>query len=411
MKWIKDFGTLLGGFALSSMAPGVSLGQTLLTPGQPASGVIERTDVFLKEEGLSEGGRYIDCYEIETDAGVSWEVEVKTPKQIWAFIMRGDDCVKAENLTGSVASKAKQNFKFVSGGGRYQIRVYAYLSTPYSIVAQPLKGLVGARLAPGSVVQPLDGDQKGTASTVAGGGGAFEPGQSFRDCPTCPEMIVLPAGSFSMGSLATEAGRQPTEGPRRLVTLARPFAMGKFEVTFEEWDACVSGGGCVSRAHDQGWGRGRQPVVGVSWIDAMAYAQWLSRSTGQRYFLPSEAEWEYAARAGTETPWNTGDAIITDDANFLGQFGMPVSVGAYPPNAFGLHDMHGNVSEWVQDCFSAYAGAPQDGSASQPQVCQIYLARGGSYRDEPARMRSASRSVASQRTRLPRLGFRVARAL
>jgi len=137
----------------------------------------------------------------------------------------------------------------------------------------------------------------------------------------------------------------------------------------------------------------------------------LSKSSGQRYFLPSEAEWEYAARAGTETAWNTGDAIITDDANMLNQLGRPVTVGAYPPNAFGLHDMHGNVSERVQDCYGPYPGAPQDGSTAYPQTCDVYVARGGSYLDEPAKLRSAARLAAKQRAKLPRLGFRVARAL
>lgn len=411
MNRIKNPAALLVGLALLLLGLGSSHGQTLLAPSQPTSGLIERTDVFIKVDGLAEGGRYIDCFEIETEATSSWGVEVEASSLVWADVMRGDDCVTAEVLTGSKAMKAKQNLKFVSGGGRYQILVYAYLGTRYSIVAQPLMGSAGARLAPGSVVQPLDRDQKGTASTVTGSGRAFEPGQSLRDCPTCPEMVVLPAGSFSMGSLATEAGRFSTEGPRRLVTLARSFAMGKFEITFEEWDACVSGGGCVSRADDQGWGRGRQPVVGVSWVDAMAYAQWLSKSSGQRYFLPSEAEWEYAARAGTETAWNTGDAIITDDANMLNQLGRPVTVGAYPPNAFGLHDMHGNVSERVQDCYGPYPGAPQDGSTAYPQTCDVYVARGGSYLDEPAKLRSAARLAATQRAKLPRLGFRVARAL
>ena len=140
----------------------------------------------------------------------------------------------------------------------------------------------------------------------------------FRDCDGCPEMVVVPAGSFMMGSPASEEGRDDDEGPPHRVTL-RSFALGATEVTFDEWEACVRGGGCNGyRPRDWGWGRGSRPVIMVSWEDAQAYASWLSAETGAAYRLPSESEWEYAARAGTTTPFHTGATISTDQANYDG---------------------------------------------------------------------------------------------
>ncbi len=143
----------------------------------------------------------------------------------------------------------------------------------------------------------------------------------FRDCPNCPEMVVVPAGEFMMGSPENEEGRHSDEGPQHRVRIAQPFAVGRFEVTFDEWDACVAGGGCGGyRPDDNGWGRGRQPVINVSWDDAKAYVQWLNRGTGKSYRLPSEAEWEYVARAGTTTPFWTGATISTEQANYDGTY-------------------------------------------------------------------------------------------
>ena len=132
------------------------------------------------------------------------------------------------------------------------------------------------------------------------------PGSSFRDCPACPEMIVVPAGSFTMGSPDSEEGRSNDEGPQHKVSV-RSFAFGKYEVTFEQWDACVAAGGCTHKPNDKGWGRSDRPVINVSWKDAQQYVRWLSRITGKPYRLPNEAEWEYAARAGTTTRYHWGD--------------------------------------------------------------------------------------------------------
>ena len=181
---------------------------------------------------------------------------------------------------------------------------------------------------------------------------AIGSGIVFRDCDQCPEMVVVLAGEFVMGSPPGEAGRMNTEGPQHAVTIAAPFAAGKYEVTFEEWDACVADGGCDGyRPDDAGWGRGRRPVINVSWRDAEAYAAWLSSKTGHDYRLPSEAEWEYAARAGTTTPFWTGQTISDTQANF--SLRQSAEVGAYPPNPWGLHEMNGNVAEFVGGVLSA----------------------------------------------------------
>lgn len=171
--------------------------------------------------------------------------------------------------------------------------------------------------------------------------GAAVPGYGFRDCAQCPEMKVIPAGSFVL-----EGGQT--------ITVSDAFAMGKYEVTFEEWDACVASGGCGGyRPSDEGWGRGRHPVMNISWQDANQYVQWLSQKTGGHYRLPSEAEWEYAARAGLSPQHMKGDVPASANCdNCVGQWGniQTAPVGRLEPNVFGLFDMRGNVWEWVADC-------------------------------------------------------------
>ena len=177
-----------------------------------------------------------------------------------------------------------------------------------------------------------------------------KPGDVFRDCPDCAEMVVIPAGSFEMGS------NSDYEGPVHRVSIARPFAIGRFEVTFDEWDNCVNAGGCTYRGRDQGWGRGNRPVIDVSWLDAKAFATWLSRKTGQSYRLPTEAEWEYAARGGTKSAFWWGNTAGSGRAN-CDDCGTDAAkrtspVGSYKPNPFGLYDTAGNAAEWVEDCWN-----------------------------------------------------------
>jgi len=235
-------------------------------------------------------------------------------------------------------------------------------------------------------------------------------------------MVVVPAGSFKMGSPASEPGRDSDEGPQRKVTIARPFAVGKYEVTFAEWGACVAGGGCASNKSpgDQGWGKGRRPVINVSWNDAKEYVAWLSRKTGKPYRLLTEAEWEYAARGVTSanarhTRFHFGgiDSALGDYAWFTGNSGDRThEVGQKRPNAWGLHDMHGNVWEWVEDCWHGnYNSAPSDGSAWTTACTDNSrrVLRGGSWNSIPENLRSAVRLGVTTVDRNNNLGFRVGR--
>jgi formylglycine-generating enzyme required for sulfatase activity len=246
---------------------------------------------------------------------------------------------------------------------------------------------------------------------------ALQPPASFRECARdCPEMIVVPAGKFMMGSPATEAGRFGNEGPQHKVTIARSFAVSKFDVTFAEWDSCVAVGGCRP-TDDGGYGRDTNPVVFVSWDEAQQYAVWLSRMTGRPYRLLTEAEWEYAARAGTTTAYWWGDEIGKGNANCLGcgsewDARQPAPVGSFKPNAFGLYDMHGNVWQWVQDCYhTSYVGAPTDGSAWIGEECSRHVVRGGSWSYPLQSIRAAYRFRGTPDWRYRNLGFRVGRTL
>ena len=243
-----------------------------------------------------------------------------------------------------------------------------------------------------------------------------------RNCGVCPEMVVLPRGSYRMGSPPGEAGRADHEGPMHTVRISYPLAVGKYEVTFDEWDACVAAGGCEDHSGNGGWGRGSRPVANVSWEDARAYVRWLSREAGEVYRLLSEAEWEYAARAGTTMArhWGEGESGQCGYANgtmapCLGDRHLVVApVGSFRPNGWGLYDMLGNVWEWTEDCQhdGGYDGAPSDGSAwLSGGDCSLRVLRGGSSGDLPWALRSASRIAQDSGVRRLNYGFRVARTL
>jgi formylglycine-generating enzyme required for sulfatase activity len=254
---------------------------------------------------------------------------------------------------------------------------------------------------------------------------ALKPKATFKECGNCPEMIVVPAGSFTMGAPANEPGRGADEGPQHAVTFARQFAVGKFALTFDEWEACVADGGCNGHnPSDQGWGRGRRPVINLSWDDTKAYVAWLSKKTGKTYRLLSEAEREYVTRAGTTTPFWWGNSISTTQANYdgshtygnglKGEFrGRTVPVDMFEPNRWGLYQVHGNVWDWTEDCYHpSYQGAPADGSAWTSSDCSHHVVRGGSWHAYPGELRSASRNNGIFPTNGPDvLGFRVARTL
>jgi formylglycine-generating enzyme required for sulfatase activity len=242
---------------------------------------------------------------------------------------------------------------------------------------------------------------------------ALKPGDRFQECASCPEMMVIPVGEFKMGSDEGE-----DEKPVHKVTIAKPFSIGRFSVTFDEWDGCIAHGGCTYRPGDNSWGRGRRPVINVSWDDLKEYVAWLSRQTGKNYRLLTEAEWEYAARAGTTTRYPWGKDIGKGNANCDGcgsqwDNKQTAPVGSLKPNAFNLYEMHGNVWQWVEDCnHETYQDAPTDGSAwTENCKGESRILRGGSWGNAPGNLRSTVRYGYSTDLRSNDLGFRIGRTL
>jgi formylglycine-generating enzyme required for sulfatase activity len=253
--------------------------------------------------------------------------------------------------------------------------------------------------------------QRNDVTQVAAEGAVPEPGETFRDCPDCPEMVVVPAGEFDMGGK-----ENPFEAPPHRVTIAKPYAIQRREVNFDEWDACADAGACKNRPSDHGWGRGKQPVIDVSWEDAEQFVGWLSQKTGRKYRLPSEAEWEYAARAGTTSPFWWGRDVGKGNANCdnCGEASLhkTVPTGSFRPNGFGLYDTAGNVYEWVEDCWNDnYAKAPKDGSAWTTGQCRQRVLRGGSFANKANAATSAARFRYDIDVRYYANGFRLVRDL
>lgn len=263
-----------------------------------------------------------------------------------------------------------------------------------------------------------------TAVGSVGSATAQSPGRMFRDCEACPQMVVVPSGSFLMG-WSDYLGEDDPFRDRLLqrsiergyalpVDIDYELAVGVYEVTFDEWDACVRGGGCGGyEPDDQGWGRGRRPVIRVNWDQAWSYADWLTEMTGKEYRLLSEAEWEYVARAGRETEYdetevcryaNLNDSVCRDDYPFT------APVGSFRPNGFRLYDVVGNVSEWVDDCDHELKDNPGDGRPSYAGDCSRRRVRGLDSSDIDLGafgLRYSSRADAKTRFR----GFRVARSV
>ena len=247
---------------------------------------------------------------------------------------------------------------------------------------------------------------------------ALKPKDTFKECAAaqgtdyCPQMTVVPAGSFVMGAPPAEKGSDDSERPQHQVTIVQPFAVAEYELTFDEWDSCVAHGDCADGVSDAGWGRGRQPVINVSLADAQSYVAWLAQMTGKPYRLLSEAEYEYATRAGTQTGYPWGNTISKNNANWGGVGGKTAPVGSYPANKFGLYDMVGNVFTWLQDCWHPnYTGAPADGSVWPGGDCTRRSVHAGSWEVPAQNARSAFRDGYSVDFRKLDVGFRVGRTL
>jgi formylglycine-generating enzyme required for sulfatase activity len=245
---------------------------------------------------------------------------------------------------------------------------------------------------------------------TAASGSSRAPPPPVRDCPQCPQLALIPPGAFNMGS----TDGFPFERPVHRVVISKPFLIGQREVTLAEWDACVADGGCAYAPPNRGPGRESFPVTNVDWNDAQQYIAWLSKRTGKTYRLPSESEWEYAARAGSATTYPWGAAMEKSRANCSGCNDRPSQeperTGSYLPNDFGLYDMAGNAAEWVEDCWNtSYKGAPANGSAWTKGSCNERVLRGGSFNNDPRYVRSASRFKYDFDVRYYANGFRVVR--
>lgn len=246
---------------------------------------------------------------------------------------------------------------------------------------------------------------KAAAPAAAGTASAHE----FKDCPNCPAMISLPAGSFTMGSNSSD----PSEKPAHAVTLAAPFSIGKTEVTVEQWKACADVGGCPQIPANGS--PATAPMRDVSWDDAQQYVKWLARQTGKPYRLPTEAEWEYAARGGTTSAYWWGSSMKPGNANCKDcgepwQATAPAKVASFTANPYGLYDMNGSVWEWVADCWhTSYKNAPAHGRAWDEPTCRERVIRGGSWRDGASYMLSTTRFKYDTSVRHSQNGFRVAR--
>jgi len=256
----------------------------------------------------------------------------------------------------------------------------------------------------------------------------MRPGKRFRDCPECPELIVVPAGSFVQGSSEAAPEGLAMERPSRTVNIPEPLGVGIFEVTLAQWDACYEDGACTRRLEDNDWGRGDRPAIMVSWSDTQEYLQWLSDRTEKVYRLPSESEWEYFARAGEEGDWlGGGRSSLCDFGNIAGEESGfewrhqacpdPIPAGTAPagtfrPNAFGLYDVIGNVAEWTADCMNlSYLDAPVDGSAWGRGLCSSHMTRGGSWLTGSKDIRLSSRFNLKNGDRNDFTGFRVVRRI
>lgn len=240
-----------------------------------------------------------------------------------------------------------------------------------------------------------------------------KPGVAFKDCKECPELMTVPAGSFIMGSNT----RHKYEKPPHKVTISKAFAIGKYETTFDEWGACLKDGGCAHNPDDHKWGRGKRPVINITVTHVKGYLNWISKKTGHTYRLPSEAEWEYAAHAGTTTEYWWGNEMGKDNANCRHCLtaGIPhetFPTGTYKANPFGLFDTSGNVWEWTLDCWNkSHVSAPTDGSPRLTGNCQKPVIKGGSWYYIPKNQRPAWRAKNDHRAKSYGIGFRVVREL
>jgi formylglycine-generating enzyme required for sulfatase activity/DNA-binding winged helix-turn-helix (wHTH) protein len=400
--------------SVAALAVAAALYLVDMRPGGPVAPAIaiNLTGAWLADDG----GTYTI---LQSGGNVSWEGVSGDNGQAWTHTFNG--VIRDDVIVGKYFDHppGKSNYS-----GDLMIRVVDGNRMEKVMASGPFRGRTWIRTASSSAQLAVGNTSGGVMALSPERERTLAPKDSFKECDACPDMVVVPAGSFTMGSPANEEGRQSNESPQHAVTVARQFAVGRFALTFDEWDACAADGGCDGyRPADQGWGRGRRPVINVSWNDAKAYLAWLSRKTGRTYRLLSEAEREYVARAGATTPFWWGSSISTSQANYDGtltygggvkdenrQHTLPVD--KFEPNPWALYQVHGNVWDWIEDCYHAsYSGAPADDSAWTFEDCSLRVVRGGSWLNGPRFLRAAHRGANAPDYRYSNLGFRVARTL
>ena len=307
----------------------------------------------------------------------------------------------------------------------YEAYLKAYPKGRFAALAQARMARLRAPAAPGAAATPATSPPPAKAQTPAqapptkpavpaatAAPAAVKAGAEFKDCPSCPVLVTLPAASFVMGNDASD----PSEKPAHQVAIGAPFAIGKFEVTVQQWNACVSAGRCQAIPQAPGT-QPNAPMRDVSWNDAQQYVKWLAAVSGKAYRLPTEAEWEFAARGGSTAPYWWGAQMAPGKANCkeCGQpwsAERPATVGSFPANGYGLHDTSGSVWEWVADCWhNNFKGAPADGRTWDAPNCRVRVIRGGSWREGAAYMVSSTRFRYDAGVRQSQNGFRVARSV
>ncbi|WP_151703014.1 SUMF1/EgtB/PvdO family nonheme iron enzyme [Nitrincola alkalilacustris] len=387
------------------------------------------------------------------DTGVKGASPIQRKKALSPTLQRlGDQTRAATSRLGEQLSRANtRGFRLFTAGALVGVLIgiligvaLGYLTAPNATdqpiqrvqttanESEPAAGPEPERYTTGPATSATDAAASGTADQVAELSGSLTDSDHapqdldsvegadtrtrvfqdhFGEGQHAPPMTILPAGSFLMGDLDNRG--DDNERPVREVTISRPFALSRHEVTFAEYDQFAQSTG-RNLPSDEGWGRGSRPVINVSWHDAVAYTRWLAQQTGHPYRLPTEAEWEYAARAGTDTSYWWGNELldghaVCDECGSEWDGERTAPVGQFPANAWGLFDMHGNVDEWVQDCYEdTYIGAPVDGSARTRAGCTHQVMRGGSWFDIPRLIRSSSRYRHPANASRNTWGFRVA---
>ncbi len=417
--WQQRLPGNLRGLAAPEPVRNISI-MTSAAPGKVVGSSPQADSVFTAQlvQAMKRGGLGFDAVFSRTKSAVN---RINGSEQVpWESSPPPADLVIIEATAATSPTKAADavelgfwdTIKNSSTTADFQAYLSAYPDGQFTAIARAKLAQLQPKPADSSAQRQAPGQEQ-AIDPAAAPAPQVDPVAAFapiRDCPACPELVLLPAGAAAIGSTEGFAFESPVHD----VTIGKAFYIGRREVTFEEWDACLSEGGCQYRPGDRGLGRGLNPVSDLDWNDAKTYLAWLSRKTGKSYRLPTEAEWEYAARAGTKTIYYWGNKLEKDRANCTDCNTSPINkviaTGTFPANPFGLFDMAGNAAEWVEDCWADnYKAAPKDGSAYTKSNCRERVLRGGSFNNDARFVRTAARFKYDFDVRYYTNGFRVAR--